>query len=256
MKLKRVGSHNDGGYLIPAELIKKTQTLLSFGLNDDWSFEESFKKINDRCNVYTFDHTVNRKFWYEYTILSIFYFIKNFKNYDKIIKFIKYYSFFQNKLNNFHIKKKIVPKKIYLNEISINEIIRSHKEKIFLKMDIENDEYRILNFLPNFKRILGFVAEFHYIDLNYKIIKNFLLKYPNFKIVHVHPNNMGGIDIYGNPTTVEITFVNKKFCNERSLIKNKKFSPHVLDAPNNPFKKDIKFIFCESSLKKRKLNLE
>jgi hypothetical protein len=127
MKLKRVGSHNDGGYLIPAELIKKTQTLLSFGLNDDWSFEESFKKINDRCNVYTFDHTVNRKFWYEYTILSIFYFIKNFKNYDKIIKFIKYYSFFQNKLNNFHIKKKIVPKKIYLNEISINEIVSVYK---------------------------------------------------------------------------------------------------------------------------------
>jgi hypothetical protein len=110
--------------------------------------------------------------------LSFFYFVKNFKNFNKITKFIKYFFFFQKKLKNFHIKKKIVPKKIYSNEISINEIIKTHKEKIFLKIDIENDEYRILKFLPNFKKILGFVAEFHYIDLNYKIIKNFkVIKY-------------------------------------------------------------------------------
>jgi hypothetical protein len=243
MKLQRVGSPNDGGYLIPAELIKKTQTLLSFGLNDDWSFEESFKKINNRCNVYTFDHTVNRKFWYEYTILSFFYFIKNFKNYNKIIKFIKYFFFFKKKYKNFHIKKKIVLNKIYSNEISINEIINSYKEKIFLKMDIENDEYRILKFLPNFKKILGFVAEFHYIDLNYRIIKNFLLKYPNFKIVHLHPNNMGGIDLYGNPTTIEITFINKKLCKNYTLLKNKKFYTHPLDSPNDNSKKEIIFNF-------------
>lgn len=243
MKLKRVGSQNDGGYLIPAELIKKTQTLLSFGLNDDWSFEESFKKINYRCNVYCFDHTVNRKFWYEYTILSFFYFIKNFKNYNKIIKFIKYFLFFRKKLKNFHIKKKIVPKKLYSNEISINEIINSHKEKVFLKMDIENDEYRILKFLPNFKIILGFVAEFHYIDLNYKIIKNFLLNNPNFKIIHLHANNMGGIDLCGNPTTIEITLINKKFCKNYIFLKNKKFYKHPLDSPNDKSRKDINFNF-------------
>jgi hypothetical protein len=243
MKLQRVGSPNDGGYLIPTELIKKTETLLSFGLNDDWSFEESFKKINNRCNVYTFDHTVNRKFWYEYTILSFFFFIKNFKNYNKIIKFIKYFLFFKKKYKNFHIQKKIVLNKIYSNEISINEIINSHKEKIFLKMDIENDEYRILKFLPNFKKILGFVAEFHYIDLNYRIIKNFLLKYPNFKIVHLHPNNMGGIDLYGNPTTIEITFINIKLCKNYTFLKNKKFYTHALDSPNDNSKKEINFNF-------------
>ena len=42
--LKRLGSSTDGGYLVPLECIKNTKILLSFGLNDDWSFEENFKK--------------------------------------------------------------------------------------------------------------------------------------------------------------------------------------------------------------------
>jgi len=239
VKLTRLGSNFDGGYLIPTEFIKKTETLLSFGLNDDWSFENDFKIKNNKLKIYSYDHTVNRKFWYEYTILSIFYFIKNFKNLLKIFKYINYYFFFQKKLKNFHIKKKIVKIKNNLNEISIDEIILQFKDKIFIKIDIENDEYRILNSLKKFKQLLGFVIEFHYVDLNFKIIRNFLKKNKNFKIVHVHPNNMGGVDSIGFPTTLEITFINLKFCKDRKKISLKKFKKHLFDKPNDPKKKDI-----------------
>ena len=70
--LVRLGNNFDGGYLIPKKVIKKTKTLLSFGLADDWSFERDFKKHNDECQILCFDQTVNRKYWYEYTIISFF----------------------------------------------------------------------------------------------------------------------------------------------------------------------------------------
>ena len=241
--LKRLGSSTDGGYLVPLECIKNTKILLSFGLNDDWSFEENFKKENSQISVFSYDHTVTRKFWYEYTILSIFYFIKNMRNFSNIYKFIKYKFFFANKSNNYHIKKKIVKKKNAENEISINEIINRHKDKVFLKIDIENDEYRILDSLSNFKKILGFVIEFHYLDLSYEILKKFLIKNQHFKIVHLHPNNMGGIDSNGNPTTIEITFINKEFCKKYKIVKKKFFRKHILDRPNDLKRKDIKIKF-------------
>ena len=56
-------------------------------------------------------------------------------------------------------------------------------------MDIENDEYRILNSIKNFKQIVGFVIEFHYFDLNFRILKQFLQKNRFYKIVHIHANN-------------------------------------------------------------------
>lgn len=239
LKLKRLGSLSDGGYLVPKEVIDKVETLLSFGLNDDWAFESDFKKVNPKIRVITYDHTVNRKFWYEYTILAFFHFLKSFKNFSKIYKFINYYSFFSQNKNNFHYKKKIVKKKYLKNEISIDEISHQIKSKLFIKIDIENDEYRILESLKNFKTVLGFVIEFHNVDLNFKLIKNFLKKNKNFKVVHTHPNNMGSKDSQGHPTVIEVTFINKLFCKNYKLNKSKKFKKHIFDYPNDPKRNDI-----------------
>ncbi len=241
--LIRLGSKNDGGYLVPEEVLYKTKILLSFGLNDDWSFEEDFKLKNKEVFIYSYDHTVDRKFWYKYTIISFFYFLKNFKNFSNIFKYLKYKNFFKLKFNNFHIKKKIVNKEYGFNEISINKIAKKFKKDVFLKIDIENDEYRILDEIKNFKQLLGFVIEFHYVDLNYKIIKDFLSKNSNFKIVHIHPNNMGGLDTEGFPTTLEISFINTKLCKKYKLVNNKKFKPHLLDSNNDPSKKKLKMKF-------------
>ena len=243
VKLKRLGDHSDGGYLIPEQCVKHTELLVSFGLGDNWSFENDFKKANNKIKIYCYDHSITRRFWYEFTIISIFFFIKNLKNFSNIYKFIKYKLFFSKKLNNFHIKKKIVPKKFYDNEIAINELSKIFKQKIFLKIDIENDEYRILHSIKNFEQVLGFVIEFHYLDLNYNVIKDFLKNNRNFKIVHLHPNNMGGIDIDRNPTTIEITFINKKLCKDYKIFKNKRFKKSILDFPNDPNQKDLKINF-------------
>ena len=57
-KLIRVGKDNDGGYLVCEESVINSDTLISFGISDDFSFEEHFQKINN-INILAYDHTVN-----------------------------------------------------------------------------------------------------------------------------------------------------------------------------------------------------
>ena len=44
--LIRVGSKNDGGYVIPKSSINEVQVLISFGLSDDWKFEQDFQNLS------------------------------------------------------------------------------------------------------------------------------------------------------------------------------------------------------------------
>ena len=71
VKLKRLGDHSDGGYLIPEQCVKHTELLVSFGLGDNWSFENDFKKANNKIKIYCYDHSITRRFWYEFTIITI-----------------------------------------------------------------------------------------------------------------------------------------------------------------------------------------
>lgn len=43
--LIRIGKDNDGGYLVDKESFLKTEEIVSFGINDDWSFEEESLKL-------------------------------------------------------------------------------------------------------------------------------------------------------------------------------------------------------------------
>ena len=108
-----------------------------------------------------------------------------------------------------------------------------------MKIDIEGDEYRILNKLKYFKKLIGFVIEFHNIDLHSQKVIDFLDNNKNFKIVHAHPNNMGGINEKKDPITIEITFINLKTFKDYRKIKPEFIRKKKLDFPNDPYKKDI-----------------
>ena len=58
--LIRAGINKDGGYVVDSNLFENTECLLSFGLGDDWSFEEDFLKKNKKKGVVNiYDHTIN-----------------------------------------------------------------------------------------------------------------------------------------------------------------------------------------------------
>jgi hypothetical protein len=242
--LIRFGNNWDGGYLIPKDVVYKTKYLISFGVGYDWSFEKDFNVANKDLKVLCFDHTVNKRFWYKYTIIAIFDFIRSFKQRKKIFRYFEYKKFFNN-INRFHFQKKVVDvARNKSNQISIKNLSKIIKNNIFLKIDIENDEWRILGQIRYFKKLLGLVIELHNIDLHSKLLHSFLKKNKYLKIVHIHSNNMGGISCSKDPLVIELTLLNINLSkNYKAVKKNIPFKKHKFDFKNDKFRDEIKIKF-------------
>ena len=60
--LIRIGRESDGGYVIDKRVIYKTKTIITCGLEAEWSFEKEFQKFNNNCKIIAFDHTVTKSF--------------------------------------------------------------------------------------------------------------------------------------------------------------------------------------------------
>ena len=133
--LIRVGPKTDGGYIIDKRIIKKSKTIITCGLNDDWEFEKNYLQINPECNVIAYDHTVNKKFWkmrFKKDFLALIMLKKlTFNKILDVFKYIDYKFFFKNK--NIHFSKKVVQKKNNRHEASIKEILNK-KKILFLKL--------------------------------------------------------------------------------------------------------------------------
>ena len=62
--LIRFGNKNDSGYVISKKVIKKVNFMISFGMSNNWSFEESFLAINSNNKIQIYDHTVGYNFFF------------------------------------------------------------------------------------------------------------------------------------------------------------------------------------------------
>jgi hypothetical protein len=242
--LLRVGPKKDGGYIIDQRVIKKSTTVITCGLNDDWEFEKHYLKINSKSNIIAYDHTVNKKFWkmrFKKDFLALIMLKKiSINKILDVFKYVDYKFFFKNE--NTHISKKVVLKKKNKNEISLTEIL-NNKENVILKIDIEGDEYKILNTINREqKKINLLIIEFHNISKNINRIKKFLIN-SKFKVIHLHGNNYGGVDKFDNPNVIEVTLLNSKkyFINRQKS--NQKYPILGLDFKNLKRREDIKIRF-------------
>lgn len=244
--LVRIGPKTDGGYVIDKRVIKKSNTIITCGLNDDWEFEKDFLKFNKDCKIIAYDHTVNKEFWnkrFKKNLIDLLKFKKlNLKKIIDIFKHYEYRSFFNNK-NNHHIKKVVLNKKSR-NEVSIKKIL-SNQKNIILKVDIEGDEYNLLKKInTEYKKINLLIIEFHKISKNINKIKKFILS-RKFKIIHVHANNFGGIDKNSNPNVLEITLINIAKFKTSNLKSNVEYPIPGLDFRNLTRRNDIDLKFYD-----------
>ena len=243
--LVRLGRKYDGGYVIDKRVIAKTRTIVTCGLEAEWSFEKEFQKNNRNCKILAFDHTVNKKFWIDrflkdFTSLLLLKKIKLNKIFD-VFKYIEYLSFFSG--NNKHYLKKIVSKKeVKNNQITITDAIGNNQD-ILLKIDIEGDEYKVLSEVDkNFNKINLVIIEFHDLQKNLKKIKNFIKK-TKLKNIHINANNYGMVDVNGIPQVIEMTLINpKKFKIKNSKTK-RNYPIKGLDFKNRKRGPDIQIAF-------------
>ena len=249
--LVRIGPKLDGGYILDKRIVHITKKIITCGLNDDWEFEKHFSKINSSCEVLAYDHTVNKKFWIERfkkDILHFFLFKKiRLRKIISIFKYYDYINFFKNK--NKHYELKISNENIKNKEITLNEILKDH-DNLILKIDIEGDEYNILNqILKNSKKINALLIEFHDIQKNMHLIKKFIEQSNKLKLVHIHANNYPCIDKDIDPSVIELTFTNIEKIRFEQIITKKKYPIENLDYKNSHRKDDYTLKF-ENDAKK------
>ena len=107
--LVRLGKINDGGYLVEKDDIYNSDLLISFGISDDWSFEEDFYSHN-KVNIYAYDGSLSKKFW----IKKYFHFFFNFQL-NRFLDYFKFKNFFKG---NKYFKKKFIS--FYNDSCNIN----------------------------------------------------------------------------------------------------------------------------------------
>ena len=249
--LVRLGRKNDGGYVADSEIVKQCNTLITFGLGPDWTFELDYIKKNSEIQIYVYDHTVSV---YPYIKEIIKYFRRfitlraTFQSLTSRINNLSNYRNFLNLKNVHYFKEKITyPIKDKIDTDVEKAFSRVDKSgDVVLKCDIDGDEYKIIDEILKYStRIKMLIFEFHLVDNNeenfYKSIKK-IKEY--FEIIHIHGNNHFSKLNSGLPFILEITLINKKFAPKNPEHINN-FPIPGLDYPNNPYKDDLVFSFEE-----------
>ena len=242
--LMRIGPKTDGGYIVDKRILGKNNILVTCGLNDDWEFEKDFIKKNGDVSIIAFDHTVNNEFWikrFKKDFISLLLLKKlSLNKILDVFKYIDYRIFFRK--NKIHYRKKIVNKCKNNNQISISKILKPLKN-VVLKVDIEGDEYKILNDIKkNSKKIIFLIIEFHNIHKNLVKIKKFLDNL-DLKVIHTHANNYGGINKKNIPKVLELSLINSKIIKIKNIYSKRKYPIVNLDYKNFKRRDDIKIKF-------------
>jgi hypothetical protein len=207
----RVGSGNDGGYVIADNL--DYDCCISCGIANDINFEKEFSIKYPNLDIIAFDGTIN-------------------------------------KLPEEHSKIQFVKKNItsFNSDKTTNLFDFFEKyDNIFLKMDIETYEFRWLDCLSTeqLNKIKQIVIEFHF-PFTEKFFENLDAPLPiqtktgvlkklekTHTLVHLHGNNCCGITMYEGcvvPNVFECTYVRKDI--QKPLQYNTESIPSPLDSPN------------------------
>jgi hypothetical protein len=267
--LIRVGPGRDGGYVVNERAIRQSKYLMSFGVNDDWTFELDFLNRKPDVQVSCFDPYVSKRgflvkmlnAWNE--ILSLrFVLLAASLNLSRVRRRFSeldvssgiYYGFkrfiarpnvrfyplgVSNETNTQFVTFSGALQLLGSDEIPANSV--------FVKMDIERSEFRVIpELLKLEKYINGLVVEFHDLDILWPEFVELMEQIRTYyAITHIHGNNLGSrIPDTDVPLTLEITFLKKSLISDESPVRQDRAYPiPQLDYPNDPLKEDYALVF-------------
>jgi hypothetical protein len=191
---------------------------ISIGNNGNESFSADFIKLYNmnEFNSYCIDDILQK---YPY-------------NYTKNISYIKKHL---GSINNY-------------NTTNLTFLLKKYKN-IFLKMDIEGNEYEWLLFIDSnlLNNIKQMVIEFHHINSDTYCIytqKMECIKKINktHYLIHAHGNNFDTVT-NNIPNIIELTFINKQIFEEPPRLNTTPLPIYNIDFPNNPNKPDFNLNF-------------
>lgn len=220
--LVRLGSPNDGGYVVPARAIEQATTLLSFGLEKNWAFEQAAARLNPRMAVQVYDPSVRRDDFLEQGARSAVSVPLRFlsfslrgarSSYRRVRQAADYFAFFRGRVR--HHERRVWYNADRGSE-SIDAILDACSpatpRSVFAKIDIEGTEYRVLPaIIERAELFTGLAIEFHDTDICANTFNVQLRRLRQcFDVVHVHGNNYGDLSIDGGlPLTLEMSFLHR-----------------------------------------------
>lgn len=233
--LIRVGSDNDGGYVVSKSDILNSDMLLSFGIETNWSFEEDFLNLKT-VPLHAFDASTKKGLFFRH-VRKEFLDLNFKKSYEYYVKYLKYKKFFTG--SNSH-EKKFVGLDCGGLHISMDDVFSEFcAENTFIKMDIEGSEYRCLeSFIKNQDKLSGLTIEFHDVDLHIDKIIEFKERF-DLNLIHIHANNYAPVTKSGMPTVLELTFSRYAKTNDEVAL-----YPEALDQPNRERREDFLITFA------------
>lgn len=247
--LIRIGNTFDGGYVLPSNTLKHIDGVISLGINHDWSLEEALIAKSPNLVIHAYDHTIDigkfrRAFKSE--IWRFVLFRSNLQNLQKKWQtFSGYKSFFRGSVK--HFRSRVYNRKLESNDSTFDEIFGAmpiNCKSLFLKIDIEGGEYRVLNQLHSHLTRVDLIAiEFHDIEpFRDHFIKHMHTLLEQFTVIHTHCNNCGGVAADGIPDVLEITLLKTNKLSSPNNFRNNLPVP-TLDNPNRPELPDFRFSF-------------
>jgi hypothetical protein len=224
--LVRLGGQMDGGYLVPKSAIDHAQGLLSFGLGDDFTFDQDWHSLKPQDPIHMYDASVS----YENLSIRI-----NSSVRGNIDIRSEYQQFFQGNVKHW-------PEYIGSNNFS-QALDRIGVDQVFIKMDIEGSEYGLIDlFIEHHTRIVGIAMEWHDCANRNPKWKSAVDKLNEcYNIVHLHGNNHVTPDKEGVFGCMELTHVRRDLINSTELRKQI-YLPN-LDYSNVHGREDYEYYF-------------
>jgi hypothetical protein len=267
--LVRVGRPWDGGYVLPRRNIQKTNVLLSFGVNDDWSFEEGFEELRGGGFIYCFDYSIKDSWFvapaFKKTLRKLCGIAVNALSYSIIGNGIvarhhvsrlglrgRFRRFFEENDRHFFIPKFVdrQDSEKHVTVRSVFDMLKPDDLSVFVKMDIEGGEYVSLpDMEPYLNKINGLVVEFHYLGFCWNRFEDIMTMLSrDFFVAHVHANNYSGMICGTNISTcLEITMVNRKLMRGEAAPSTLSYPLQGLDFPCDPCGQDYPVTFGNNS---------
>ena len=221
--LSRLGIDKDGGYVVVERLIYNSNILVSFGMGDEFSFEEDFLKKKVENKVFIFDYSINHRIYVQNIFRIIRRIFKLKRKYNDLLMMLNTFKNFRKFINKNNVEffsKRITNKIVNKNDINLKGIFDllsiNKNEKINLKIDIEGDEYKIIDDIMVYQnQISQIVMEFHDMHTKKKEFFESVKKLQKlFTIVHLHANNYNKCNSDGFPINVEITLCRNEYISQ------------------------------------------
>jgi hypothetical protein len=216
----------DGGYVVPFNTVLKANGLLSYGLGQDWSFDEAWANLKPGTPIHLYDGTGPQ-------------------NSFAVEPKIKYSHFFYRKPHIKHFLQNVGPVTDSGGFVcGFDETMnRIGVENVFVKMDIECGEFPIIdNMIANSNRIVGIVLELHQATHGLARIKDVVERFKTkYRIVHMHGNTHTPIGNNGLTDCIELTLVRNDLVPGEQL----RCEVHIpdLDYSNNLLMPDYEYYF-------------